>query len=99
MPFRSSQSAKIINFNIKNFGITDIEFNKLPFGRQIEYFRKLEEFKSSPETKKTWVSQKRKTTSKAIKEFKQLYQPKEFYLVVNNSENYRDDSFEIFYRD
>jgi hypothetical protein len=91
-------SSKLINLKIKNLGISSAEFNKLSFGRQIEYFNLIEKFKQSPETKKVWFSQKRISNSKALKEFKKLYQPKEFYYSTHDSQNHKDDSFEIFYR-
>jgi len=95
----SSKSPKIIKFNINKIGITDKKFNELPFGRQIEYFVLIEKFKSSPATKKVWISQKHRTNKQAFEEFKKLYLPKEFYYSTFDDKNYKDDSFEIFYRD
>ena len=95
----SSKSSKLIKFNINKIGITNVKFVELPFGRQIEYFKLIEQFKSSPETKRIWLSQKRISNSKAFKEFKKLYKPKEYFYTTHDGKNYKDDSFEIFYRD
>jgi hypothetical protein len=72
-------------------------WNTLPFGRQIEFWPKLKEFKES--AKKTYVSQKRKSGVMAWSEFVKLYKPKQFYAVYHDSLDYRDDSYEVFYQD
>lgn len=94
-----SKSSKIIKFNIKNIGITDKQFTQLPFGRKLDYLRKIKDFQSSPETKKVHISQKRRTNKQAFSEFEHLYAPKEYFYIAYDGKNYRDDSFEIFYRD
>ena len=82
-------------FNLASLGIKDKEFNTLPFGRQIEYFRKIEEFKQA--AKSVHISQKRRTTNSALKEFKNLYKPKFFYCNNTEGLNYKDDSIQVFY--
>lgn len=72
------------------------DYDKMPFGRQIEYRRVIEAFKS--ESKKTWISQKRISSGKALKDAIKLYEAKEYYCNINDSENYRDDSFEFWYK-
>lgn len=76
---------------------TEKEFNSMVFGRQIEWFRKFEEFKQN--SKSTWISQKRISSAKAIAEAKKLLKPKEYFCQFNDSPDYRDDSFEFWYRD
>lgn len=68
----------------------------MPLGRQMEHFKAIQEFKES--AKSIWVSQKRQSSTKAISEAKKLYDIKEFYCVFFDSENYKDDSFELWYR-
>lgn len=82
-------------FNLPSLGIKDKEFNNLPLGRQIEYFRKIEEFKQS--AKSTHISQKRRSTNIALKEFKNLYKPTAFYCTNTEGPDYKNDSIEIFY--
>ena len=82
-------------FNLPTLGIKDKDFNTLPFGQQLEYFRKIEEYKKS--AKSVHISQKHRSTSKALKEFKDLYQPKSFFCKNTEGEWYKDDSIEVFY--
>lgn len=82
-------------FHIPSIGIKDKDFNALPFGRQMEYFRKIDTFKSS--AKSTHISQKRQSFSKALKEFKDLYKPAAYYCRVKTGSNWHDDSIEIWY--
>jgi len=69
-----------------------------PHGRftdLVEFRRKLKSWKEDPATKSTWFSQKGRTQAAAIREFKDLYQPIEFYAEFGKN----DDSFEIFFRE
>lgn len=72
------------------------DFDKAPFGRQIEHLRTIQDFKAS--AKVVHISQKRKTSAAAIKEFKDLYQPSEFYCEFHDSADCRDDSFPVYYK-
>jgi hypothetical protein len=74
----------------------DKEFELMPFGRQIEHFKSIEAFKQS--AKKGWVSMKRISSAKAVKEAIKLYEAKEYYCVFYDCPNYRDDSFEFWYK-
>lgn len=85
----------MIKFKIKSLGITDKQYNGLSFGRQLEYNKKIEEFKKS--AKSTHISQKRKTHAKAWREFKDLYNVDEYWAKYEDGEFCRDDSFEVFY--
>lgn len=59
---------------------------------------KLREFKGHPDTKKTWLSIKRKSVSAAFKEFKDLYKPKQFFAMFNNESYCKDDTFPVYYK-
>ncbi len=72
------------------------DFDKLPFGRQIEYYGTIAKFKT--EAQRTWVSQKRITSGKALKEAIKLHGAKEYYCIVNDSSTYRDDTYEFWYK-
>lgn len=84
-------------FNLPSLQLKEKDFNILPFGRQIEYFKKIEEWKKA--AKRIHISQKRCSTAKALKEFKDLYRPTEYFFVDNQTANYKDDSIEIWYKD
>lgn len=83
-------------FNLPSIGIKEKHFNILPWGRQVEYLQKIETWKQY--SKKIHISQKSRSTAKAIKEFKDLYRPTEYFFVDRETANYRDDSIEIWYR-
>ena len=71
------------------------DFHKIIFGRQIELFPKLNEFKER--AKHTWICQKRRSNAAAIREFKDLYRPKEWLAEYHDDPNYRDDGFQVWY--
>ena len=71
-------------------------FDQLPFGRQIEYHQKIKAFKESALV--VHVSQKRRTSSVALKEFKSLYKPTEFYCEFHDDTQCRDDVFPVWYK-
>lgn len=83
-------------FKIPSLGIKDGEFNKMAFGRQIEFFKKIEEFKNG--AKKNHFDQKGKTFAAGLREFCKLYEVKEFYCIDRNGQNWKDDSTEIWYK-
>lgn len=85
-----------IKFKI-NGVIKDKDYNNLSFGRQLEYRRKIDEFKAT--AKRTHISQKRISHAKAWKEFIEQYQPTEYYTSYYDEQFCRDDSFEVFYKD
>lgn len=91
-------SNLIHRFKINDLGCTEKEFASMPFGRQIEFSRKLEAFKTEPDVMHTWLSQKRTTSAKAIAEFKKMMRVKEYYCSFHDDENYRDDTFQFYYR-
>lgn len=71
------------------------DYNSMPFGRQIEFLRKIETFKSI--AKQDWISQKRTPYKKAIREFIRLNNVKSYFCKFNADEYCFDDSFEIYY--
>lgn len=86
---------QLTKFKINDLGVTDKQYADLPFARQLDFHKKIKTFKEGAKT--THVSQKRKTFSKAWKEFIDLYRPAEWFTVVRDDHNYRDDSFEVWY--
>lgn len=84
-------------FNLPSLQLKEKHFNILPFGRQIEYLRKIDDWKKT--AKKIHISQKCRSTAKALKEFKDLYRPSEYFFVDRETANYRDDSIEIWYKE
>jgi hypothetical protein len=96
MSFPNLKSDNKYRFHLPSIGIKEKHFNILPFGRQLEYFKAIELWKK--EAKTTYVNQKCRSTSKAICEFKDLYQPKEYFYIDRETANYRDDSIEIYYK-
>lgn len=83
-------------FKLPFLGITDKQYSAMPFGRQIEYRREIEAWKAG--AKVVHISQKRRTSAAAMKEFRGLYQPKEYFTTFSDQPNYRDDSFVVFYK-
>jgi len=88
----NSLNPRVIKTNIKQFKI--LADKKVPFGRKIDVERDLKSWKENPETKRTWVSQKRKSVGKALKEVRDLYGAKEYFAAFG----LYDDTFEVFYR-
>jgi hypothetical protein len=87
---------KIYKFKLKGFP-SEAEFKAMPFGRRIEWFQKIEQFKK--EAKVAGVSQKRQPYAKAIREFVKLYRPTEYFTSFYSSPDYWDDGFEVWYKD
>lgn len=67
----------------------------LPFGRQIEYLRKLDSFRKS--AKITWISIKRQSVAKAWKEFIAMFKPSQWVAQWVESEYAKDDSIKVYY--
>lgn len=91
------------NDKIRKYRFNDKSFPKpealrvMVFGRQIEYIRKIQAFKTQPGVKSNHISQKRQTYTKAIKEFIDLYNVDEYYCDFHCNSNVKDDSFEVWY--
>ncbi|WP_138437930.1 hypothetical protein [Marinobacter shengliensis] len=88
----NSMNPKVIKTNVK--GLKPLCNDNLPFGRKIDIFRALKEWRQDPQTKSAWLSQKRKSFATALREFKDLYDAKEYFAEFGKN----DDSFQIFYR-
>lgn len=88
-------SAPTVKFKISGMP-KDTEYNKLSFGRKIEYREQIKQFKET--AKSTHLSQKRQSYSKAIREFVKLNNVTEYYCSFYCDPNYYDDSFEFFYK-
>ena len=67
--------------------------NGSSFTKQMEIRNAITAFCEQPGIKKVWLSRKRKSTTAAIKEFKDLYAPKNYFSQFMDG----DDSFEVFY--
>ena len=72
------------------------EYEKLPFGRQIEHRAKIDAFKRS--AKVTWLSIKRQSVTRAWREFIAMFEPTEWYANYQDGEFARDDSIEVYYK-
>lgn len=87
---------KIIVHNLKSIPkYADIYWNNNSpsFTKQLEIRKAIFEFCEQPGIKKVWLSRKRKSTTSALKEFKALYGPKNYFSQFMDG----DDSFEVFY--
>jgi hypothetical protein len=63
------------------------------FTQQLEIRKAITEFCDQPGIKRIWLSRKRQSLTAAIKEFKELYGPKNYFSQFMDG----DDSFEMFY--
>jgi len=89
-------SANRHHFKIKSLGITDKQFAAMPFGRKIEFHRKIADFQN--ESKSSCLNTKRKTIKAALKEFTALYGVSEYYFVERQGDSWHDDSIQIWYK-
>jgi hypothetical protein len=87
--------AKIRKFKINGLP-SQTELAAMPFGRQIEHLRKIEEFKKG--CKSIHLSQKHQSYNKAIREAIQLYAVTEYYCDFHCDADMKDDTFEFWYR-
>ncbi len=70
-------------------------FNAMPPGRQSEHWEAIKAFKATAKT--GWVCQKRKATTAAFREFVKLHNATQYYAIVKDSPEYRDDSFQVWF--
>ena len=82
-------------FKIVGLGVSDKAYAELPVGRQSDFAMKIAEFKRN--AKKAYVSQKRKSNAAAWREFKEAYQPDQYFAQYFDGPAVRDDVFEVFY--
>lgn len=91
----SLMNPLIIKHNIKALP-TPTEILRMKehhFGRYIDFSKQLKDWRSQPCVKRTTISQKRKSLTAAISEFRDLYNVKEYYASFGKN----DDSFEVYY--
>jgi trehalose utilization protein len=88
----NSMNPRITKTNIKAFKALGDE--SVPFGRKIDTMKALKAWKQDEQTRRVWLSQKRQSLTKALKELKDMYDAREFYVELGKN----DDSFEAFYR-
>ncbi len=63
------------------------------FAKQLEIRKQIKTFCEQPDIKSAWLSRKRISTSKSLKEFKACNSPKHFFSMFDEG----DDSFQVFY--
>ena len=76
----------------------DGDFFTRPFGRQLDDWRKIEDFKSS--AKHGYADSKWKPTMRAVKEWVKDTKPSQFFAVWTADSSFlKEDSVQIFYVD
>ena len=65
------------------------------FGRRIEHLKAIADWKLF--AKSGWVSMKRVTSAKAVRDAIKLHQAHEYYCEFHDEDGYRDDSFQFWY--
>lgn len=89
--FSTLTKAPRVRFKIAGM-IPETEFNRIPFGRQIEYRKRISEFQQRATV--VHVSIKRRAFSTALRESIKLYNAAQWYVApFNDSQFCRDDSF------
>lgn len=84
--------SKITKFKLPWLGITDKQYEHLPFGRQIEYQQQIAEWKKT--AKCIWLSQKRRSWRSALSQFvKSEPAPREWFCSFPEN----DDTFPVYY--
>lgn len=68
----------------------------MSFGQRIDSLRAIQAFKAS--AKSVWISQKRQTYTKAIREAIALHDATEYYCDFHCDSECKDDTFEFWYR-
>lgn len=73
-------------------------FHTAPFGRQLDDLKKARTFMES--AKSYHVGAKHRSTLAAVREWVKEHKPSQFYAKwTSDSDNYKDDSVQIFYID
>ena len=87
---------KVIVHNLKSIpkdAAIYLNNNGSGFSKQLEIRKAITAFCEQPGIKKVWLSRKRKSTTSAMKEFKDLYRPQNYFSQFMDG----DDSFEVFF--
>lgn len=72
------------------------DYYSLHFGRQLDFSKDLQNYKNT--AKQIYLSQKGRSHTKAMKEFKALYKPKNYFVPPFACDpNRYDDSFLVYY--
>lgn len=91
----------IIRHNLKQIPkareLEQMANNDSCFGRYMSIIKEIEAWKNSAGVKVVTISVKRRTHAAAIKEFRDLYQPKNYFVRWNQGTLYRDDSIDVYY--
>lgn len=93
----TSTDKKTMKFKFHSIEIPK-DLQSLPFGRQIDSLKLIQKWQEK--ATKGYISQKRQSFTKALKEFIDLYQPDEYFIhAFDKSKNptYYDDCPEIYY--
>lgn len=85
----------LTKFKIKGLP-TEKEYAALPFGRRIEHSRAIAAFQAS--AKSEYVSQKRQSYQKAIKDLLKLAGATEYFCTFHCSEWVKDDTFQVWFK-
>lgn len=86
-----------INYAVQIDSLDSNEFFKAPFGRQLSDLKKVQQWKET--AKKGYVGAKGKPTMSQVKKWVKEVKPSEFYARwKKDSDMWKDDSVEIFYK-
>lgn len=85
-----------IKYRIKGVNPIGVnEWGTLPFSDKIELNKQFKAFQARSLTQ--YVSQKRQSNAKAMREFIDLYDVDEYFCMYYDDKDRRDDSFEVWY--
>lgn len=87
----------MLTIKIKIDGVPK-DYYEQSFGRQMGHLRAIEDFKSSPLTVTCHIVQKRLPSTAAWREFVKLHKPTQYFAKYHDTDNYRDDSYQVWYR-
>lgn len=94
------QSSDGLNYAVQINTLDKNDFFKEPFGRRISDATKARSFMKDDATKVGYVGAKRRSTMAAVKEWVKMKNPSEFYAKwKKDSEFYKEDSVNIYYKD
>ena len=99
MRLTSMSPALTYSFQLKGEKVKPKEVNSLSFTDKWEFTKRVNAWKETDRVQTVWLSQKRQSFAKAMKEFKDLYQPTEYFVATHTCrEAYFDDTFEVFFK-
>ena len=84
-------------YKYKNVPGVEKGFENRVWGQQLPSLHAICDFKKT--AKETWISVKRRSFTKAFKEFIDLYKPTAYYCdYIDPTDNYKDDTCKIYYK-